>query len=256
VSETPERFYDELADLYHLIFDDWSASIERQGQALSNLIRSRWPHAASVADVACGIGTQALGLAARGFQIEASDIAERAVERANREASQRGLTIHARVDDMRQLNSHGDASADVVIACDNAVPHLLTDDEILLAFRQFYRVTRPGGGCIISVRDYSRVQRSGRHFVPYGVRSFGAEAVSLFQVWEFEGEHYRLNFFFVFDDGDRVRARVFRARYYAVTIDVLSTLMETAGFIGVHRIDDVLFQPVIVGTRPMGLLGC
>jgi len=46
------QFYDELADLYHLIYEDWSVSVERQGRLLAELIRARWPAAVSVADVA------------------------------------------------------------------------------------------------------------------------------------------------------------------------------------------------------------
>jgi len=33
-------FYDELAPLYHLIFQDWDASVERQGEQLTAIIRN------------------------------------------------------------------------------------------------------------------------------------------------------------------------------------------------------------------------
>lgn len=250
LSDPTVAFYDDLAELYHLIYEDWPRSVEHQGQVLSDLIGSEWPGAKAVADVACGIGTQALGLAARGFAVAASDLSEAALRRATREASVRRVSIHPRLDDMRVLRTHDDMSADVVLAGDNAIPHLLSNDEILTALRQFFRVTRPGGGCVISVRDYSRVEHRGRHFYPYGVRALGEGTVSLFQVWDFEGERYHLNFYFVFDDGARVETRVFRARYYAVTIDTLMRLMQTAGFTNVRRIDDLFFQPLVIGTRP------
>ena len=35
-------FYDRMASLYHLIFDDWDASIERQARQLSEMIRERF----------------------------------------------------------------------------------------------------------------------------------------------------------------------------------------------------------------------
>jgi SAM-dependent methyltransferase len=247
-NDTTLRFYNDLADLYHLVYEDWPSRVERQGQILSDLIRFHWPAATNITDVACGIGTQALGLAQHGFQIAASDLSVRAVERANGEASKREVVMSARVDDMRELRSHADESADVVIACDNAIPHLLTDDEIRTSFRAFHRVTRPGGGCIISVRDYDRIERVGRQLFPFGVRSSGEDLVSLFQFWDFESPTtYKLNFYFVFDNGRRVETRVFRARYYAVSIDTLMRLMTEAGFRDVRRIDDVFFQPLILG---------
>ena len=35
-----ERFYDELAPFYHLIFPDWEASIRRQAEALEQGVPS------------------------------------------------------------------------------------------------------------------------------------------------------------------------------------------------------------------------
>src|SRR5712691_2110898 len=127
--------YDDLAELYDLIYEDWPRSIERQAAVLTCIIRERLPAARVVADVACGIGTQALGLAASGFEVVASDLSAGAIERAKREAALRGLKIRFNVDDMETLATYGDGSKDVLIACDNSVPHLLTDQQILRAFR-------------------------------------------------------------------------------------------------------------------------
>lgn len=67
-------FYDKLAPYYHLIFADWEASIVRQAATLDQLIRQEWgPEVHSVLDVSCGIGTQTLGLAQRGYGVTASD---------------------------------------------------------------------------------------------------------------------------------------------------------------------------------------
>jgi hypothetical protein len=57
-----------------------------------------------------------------------------------------------------------------VIACDSAVPHLLSDADILLAFEQFHRCTRPGGVCVISVGDYAAMEPGGTRTIPFGVR--------------------------------------------------------------------------------------
>ena len=35
-----KQFYDDLAFYYHLIFEDWDASMARQGDALTSLIGS------------------------------------------------------------------------------------------------------------------------------------------------------------------------------------------------------------------------
>jgi hypothetical protein len=37
---------------------------------------------------------------------------------------------------------------DLVVSCDNSIPHLLSDAEISLALRQMLACLRPGGGCL------------------------------------------------------------------------------------------------------------
>src|SRR5215831_1991906 len=67
--------YDEIATLYHLIYRDWNAAIVQQAAALDAIIRQHvGPPPRSILDVSCGIGTQALGLAALGHAVTASDL--------------------------------------------------------------------------------------------------------------------------------------------------------------------------------------
>jgi len=103
---------------------------------------------------------------------------------------------------------------------------------------------------LVSVRDYAAMERGGVRLVPYGVRQRGSDRVVVFQVWEWEGDEYELHMYFVFDDGQRVDTRVFRSRYYAVSIDRLMALAREAGFVRVERIDGVFFQPLIVAHKP------
>lgn len=67
-----------------------------------------------------------------------------------------GLSVAFSVADMRHAFDHHQRQFDVVISCDNSVPHLLSDSDILVALKQFYKCARSGGGCIITVRDYEK----------------------------------------------------------------------------------------------------
>ncbi|HEX7863632.1 MAG TPA: class I SAM-dependent methyltransferase [Variovorax sp.] len=253
-----DHFYDELAPLYHLIYPDWNESIRVQGDKLSQLIEAEWPDAGvrrEVLDVSCGIGTQMLGLAALGYAVTASDLSANEVERARREASQRGLEVALSVCDMREAHTHHGGGFDIVISCDNSMPHLQTDADLLTALRQMTACLRPGGGCVVSVRDYAKEERGSNIVKHYGARVADGQRHVLFQVWDFDdggtGEHYDLGFFFVTEDlaTQAVSTRVMRSRYYAVTTTRLCELMREAGLQDVRRVDDAFFQPVLVGTR-------
>jgi len=72
--------YDTLADYYHLIFENWDASIARQAAVLGPLIENAYGRRMlRVLDAACGIGTQAIGLAGRDQVVTGSDLSRGAI---------------------------------------------------------------------------------------------------------------------------------------------------------------------------------
>jgi SAM-dependent methyltransferase len=245
-------FYSALAPVFHLVYPDWEAAIERQASALDMLIREHWGVASTrLLDAACGVGTQSLGLAKLGYSVTASDIAREAVARASREAEQRGLSIEFAVADMREVSNLHRQPFDVVLACDNSVPHLLSDSDILVAFKQFFHCVRPGGGCIVSVRDYEQEDLSRQQVRPFGVRQSDGSRWLVGQVWDPRPPLYDLTMYFVEDRGEAdCRTRAMRSTYYAVGTAKLVDLMRAAGFSDARRLDGRFFQPLILGTRP------
>ena len=248
----PDEFYDQLASFYHLIYPDWETSITQQAAALDSIIQECWgAETTTILDVACGIGTQALGLAQLGYQVTASDLSRAAVARARREATARHLELRCFVADMRHMAVSSQQQYDVVLACDNAVPHLLTDEDMLTAFQAWYTCVRPGGGCLITVRDYDREDRTGIQVKPYGLRIEGRTRYLLLQVWEFHGALYALALYCIEDRGGRQAVtHVLRTTYYAIGTETLMALMRQAGFQDVRRLAARFFQPVLIGTKP------
>jgi hypothetical protein len=157
------------------------------------------------------------------------------------------------VGDVRRAHAQHGGGFDVVLSADNALPHLLTDADLRLALGQMRACLRPGGACLISLRDYAHEPR-GRHlFKPYGVREDAQQRTVLFQIWDFDddGERYDLSLFVVEEDRatGQARSQVMHSRYYAMSIAHVMALMREAGFHDVQRLDQVFFQPVLVGTR-------
>jgi SAM-dependent methyltransferase len=245
-------FYDELAPLYHLVYENWDASVARQGAALASLIREHWGASArTVLDPAVGIGTQALGLVALGFRVTGSDLSHAAVERARREAAGRHLPLPCVVADLRALPVRA-AGVDVVIVCDNALPHLETPSEIETALGECFRCVRPGGGCLLSMRDYGSPPPSGTVEVrPYGERAWAGRRYHLRQVWSWRGPRYDLSFEITRVDSAEEPATILKSSYLAIPVAQVAKLMSTVGFQGIRRVDDRFFQPVLVGTRPV-----
>lgn len=246
-----KEFYDEFSPFYHLIFDDWNSSIQRHAKIIDQIIRDEWgSDHITLVDVSCGIGTQTIGLAQLGYAVDASDISPKAIKRAQSETEKRNLAVKYSVADMRQCYKHHQKQFDVLISCDNSVPHLLSDSEILVAFKEFYNCLKPEGGCIITLRDYENEKREGVQVKPYEIKVVDAVKYIIFQTWEFKGDIYQISMFLIRDYGKyEIKTNVFRSQYYAVSKSRIIELMKTAGFSSVKQVQSEYYQPIIIGTK-------
>ena len=244
-------FYNQLASLYHLIFPNWDESIRQQASWLCGIIREAWPEASTILDVSCGIGTQAIGLAQQGFSVTASDLSEASIARARTEAQVRDVEIDFSVCDMRAACARHQRQFDVVMSADNSITHLHNDDDLLLALQQMYACTKPGGGCLLTVRDYDQEERGTGLIKPFGVREEDGKRYMVFQVWDFVDQVCEMAMYIIIDDGDaeRLVTHVMRTRYNAIGTNHLLALMQAAGFSSTQRIDGRFYQPVLVGHR-------
>ena len=246
--------YDEIADLYHLIYEDWEAAIVRQASALDDVISSMigcTPH--SLLDVSCGIGTQALGMAARNYQVCAADLSAGSVNRARREAQYRGLSIDFSVADMRDCANHGVAAYDVLLSADNSITHLEGLTEISRALKAFYRSLRPGGVILIGIRDYAvENDRSTPQIKQYGFREHAGHRFFVFQTRDIQDDGYEVAMYFIREASVDQPSVVItgKSRYYFIDVTELIALFKEAGFEDVRRLDGVMHQPLVVGRRP------
>jgi SAM-dependent methyltransferase len=248
------QYYDQLAIYYRYLFSDWEKSVPWHAQVINGVIQEFFGGGIHhILDVACGIGTQCLGLAQIGYQVTASDISIGELALARKEAAKRSLKIQFAIADMRDLRRVHQDVYDLVIACDNAVPHLLTEADILRAFEQFYHCTPADGGCIISVRDYENMdlEPEGRIFYPRTTHLIPDGRVILFDIWEFDGPYYDFTTYVVEDrGGETANTHIIRGgRYFCVTIPVLERLLKQAGFPQVAVLRGRYHQPILVGKK-------
>lgn len=247
-----QAFYDQLAPFYHLLYPNWDASVARQSRGIATVLEEFGiSPGARILDAACGIGTQTLGLAQLGYDVTASDLAPAAVARARTEAQRRNLRVTFAVADLRLLSTVFATPFAAVIACDNAVPHLLSDADIRTAFAECRRVLEPGGALVISVRDYAEIERRSPDVRPYGSRTEGDCRYSAEQTWRWEGDQYDLTLRLTQQCGSEPPVvREFHSRYYAVEVSTLERLLREAGVERVTRRDEHFFQPLLVGFNP------
>ncbi len=249
-----QEFYRQLAPDYHFIFKDWEASVRRQGDLLDRMIRAELGSADSVLDCACGIGTQAIGLALHDYHVRATDLSPAAVRRARTEAKNFGVKIFFGESDFRDLARQVAGTFDVVLACDNSIAHLLSDADLTLAAASMREKLNPGGLLILSIRDYDQlVQEQPRTTPPNILDTPDGRRIS-FQVWDWaeDGRSYTLSHFILKQSDDRWTTRVSSTSLRALLRPELDAVLERTGFERVtwHMPEESgYYQPLVTAHR-------
>jgi glycine/sarcosine N-methyltransferase len=230
----PEKivsFYSPLAEHYHLIFEDWDQSIEQQAKILNPLLASEVREGPlKILDCACGIGTQALGFASHGHNVVASDLSPAAVARANKEAELRGRRISFHVSDMTQLVEIEESDFDVVVALDNAIPHL-TASELRCALAAIASKLKPSGLFMASIRDYDTLVL--RRPAIQGPVFYGGEGSRriLLQVWDWiDDRRYTLHQYITRQSGKEWISHHFVSEYRCLLKAELTAGLQSAAF--------------------------
>jgi glycine/sarcosine N-methyltransferase len=253
---TTRAFYDDLAATYDLIYRDWDASITRQGQSLDALLTAFGVAASDpVLDCACGIGTQTLGLADCVRNLTGADSSVVSVTRARAEARERGVRPGLAAADMRALPFR-DKQFAAVICADNALPHLITPQDLAAGLAEMTRVLCSGGVLLASTRDYDAVRLDPPSSTPPSARRTPAGRVVTFQLWRWhdDGERYDFEHFQLTEvEPERWQVARRTASYWALTRCQLGDALRDAGLelVTWHEPDESgFFQPVVTARRP------
>lgn len=253
MSESVRSFYNELAPYYHLIFEDWDRSIERQAGPLNSLLETHLGAGPlRILDCACGIGTQAIGFARHRHQVVGSDLSVAAVDRARCEAEVRHLKVTFHVADMTSLDGIREGDFDVVATLDNALPHLDTC-QVNDAVKAMSSKLRPGGLFVASTRDYDgliveRPAVQGPAF--YGIEG---ERRIVHQVWDWiDHDRYTMHMYITMQTDRGWGSHHFVSEYRCLSREELSCALEAAGFEEVQWLmpgESGFYQPIVLARR-------
>lgn len=251
----PRNFYDQLSPDYHLMFEDWKASVHRQGSVLDQFITQNFrPKPSSILDCSCGIGTQTIGLALHGYKIHATDYTPSSVERAKIEAKNFGVSFTTGVADFRKLQEQVDGEFELVISCDNSISHMVTDEDLNQATQSMFSKVKPGGFFLATTRDYDALLKNKPSATIPSVAGLDGDRRVSFQIWKWAEDFktYNLELFFFHETQKSWKVKSVKGMYRALTRDELNRSMKSAGFqeIKWHFPHETgFYQPIVTGRR-------
>lgn len=246
-------FYNSLAKDYHLVYQDWNASIKRQAKVIDQLIQHHLSNRPDrILDCTCGIGTQALGLSELGYHVYGTDISSASIQRAQKEARKRGLSVAFQVADIRQLKTEIPGQFDAILSFDNSLPHLKKSSDFLLAVQNVKAKLVPDGKFLGSTRDYDLLlKEKPKSTQPVASTVDGIKTVT-FQLWEWKADNtYIVNHFTLKGLNSEFETSVRKAEYAALSRAEMSQIFVEAGF---KKVDWLLpsetgfYQPVFIAT--------
>lgn len=251
-----EQFYDDLSQNYHLQFSNWEESIKYHSMVLDKLICKHLKknrEDIDLLDCSCGIGTQAIGLALMGYKVSATDLSEKSVERCKEEAQKHKTNIKCSIADFRTLEVQVHESFQCIISCDNALPHLITGNDLSIGMKNIYNKLHEGGIFLASMRDYDLALESRKKVQsPYVYEESDGRRIAL-QVWDWNDDNtYKLNLYLTNHHGSECTTNYSATIYKAWKRTEMTEIMNECGFKSVRWYmpeETEYHQPIVIGYK-------
>jgi 2-polyprenyl-3-methyl-5-hydroxy-6-metoxy-1,4-benzoquinol methylase len=135
--------------------------------------------AGEVLDLGTGPGTQAMALSQRGFRVTATDLSETAIRQAAAKATEQGVTVAFRQDDI--LNSHLDHSFDLIL--DRGCFHVLPPDSRSVYVQTVANLLKPKRYLLLKCFSQQETREAGPYrFTPEEIQQIFRERFALHSV--------------------------------------------------------------------------
>lgn len=247
-----QTFYDNLASQYDKLFLDWKADTREQAVILDRIIGDNgFDRTSRILDCACGIGTQAIGLAERGYPVTGSDISGGAIAEAKKRAEENQVSIQFRQADFCALEESFCEKFDIVIAMDNALPHMLTEKDLSAAIQSIVNRIENGGLFVASIRDYDALLAEKPPYSPPYIYETQKGRRVAFQTWKWEGDKYKLTQY-ILEDEDTLQVSKFECEYRATRREEMTKLLKESGCREVRWLfpeTTGFYQPIVVAKK-------
>lgn len=161
-SSNNNRFYEQLAPVYHLKVD-WKNRSAKEDGLFDRLIEELKP--ASVLDLGCGDGGHAARYAAAGIRYFGIDSSDEMIKTAL-QAHQSLAGVTFATGEMARLPSDTKGQFDQVIMLGNTLPHLLTNRSVKATLAGISRSLTANGHFILQTVNPGKLARKTIHFLP------------------------------------------------------------------------------------------
>ncbi len=246
-----QTFYDNLAPHYDKLFLDWQSTTHEEARILHKIFENKgFDNTAHILDCACGIGTQAIGLARLGYNVTASDISDNEIAEAKIRSSDANVKIHFENADFCALSKTFTEQFEIVIAMDNALPHMLSSTDLERAIKSITNQIKENGIFVGSIRDYDALLKDKPPCSPPYIHQTDKGQRVSFQTWDWHEDHYKL-IQYIIDDSENLEVSKFECEYRAILREELTNLFILNGCSVVWMVPEEtgFYQPIVIARK-------
>ena len=152
------RQYDDMSENYHWLYSDYVLCGALALKENDDVLRSAGPKA-RILDCSCGIGTLAIPLAKRGFEVSGSDASQGMVEQAIRASKNAGLDFPLSCCTWEELSNRFAGSYDLIFCLGNSIGHARGKEEMLRSLQGMRAVLKPAANSSLTRATGSRCEK-------------------------------------------------------------------------------------------------
>ena len=140
---------------------------------------------------------------------------------------------------------------DIVIAMDNALPHMLSSNDLEKAIKSIANQIKRNGIFVASIRDYDRLLMEKPPYSPPYINKMDKGQRVSFQTWVWKDDNYKLTQYII-DDEENLQISKFECEYRATRRAEMTELLHAYGCSNVEwKFPDEIgfYQPIVVARK-------
>ncbi len=223
----PKNMLYKNAELYDVFYD----------KDRDERIKNFWNHVLKglsikkIHDCSIGTGQTTLALGMLGYEISGSDISKEMIEKCEKNAKERSVSLELMVCDFRELSKYLTKKFDVVMSTSNSLPHVNKQD-VKIALEQMDGVLKENGYIYLDTRNWDKILREHQRFYFYDPIDKGSQRIHMTQVWDYNLDGtITFNVLYAFEEEGRiVREAVNSAYYYPILREEIEGMICDMGY--------------------------
>ena len=219
----PEEFYDQIAGYYDEM-TRYKDRLENEKEIFSAWINKY--QFKKVLDLGCGSGLHTIVLSELGIETTGVDVSDNMIKKAKKNVQKFEINPPFIKSSFRDLDKNIKEKFDTVLFLGNSLPHIKTEQELLVTFKNIRKLLLPQGKFILQILNYARILKTKERIISIN-KNINQEYIRFYDILE---EYLRFNLLMIDWNGKRNKYKLTSTILYPWLLSDLQEMFQQGGF--------------------------